>query len=149
PPSPFCAIRRRVSGSRACLIRRMLSLWGRNTPPTALSFRCTATTTGSRTMERIVDWAAAHARMVIALILLTLGAGAMAYVSLPKEGEPDIEVPALFVSVPFPGISATDSETLLIRPMERELSDLNGLTRMSATASQNYAGIVLEFEFGW
>ncbi len=100
-------------------------------------------------MERIVDWAADHARMVIACILLTLGAGAMAYVSLPKEGEPDIEVPALFVSVPFPGISATDSETLLIRPMERELSDLNGLTRMSATASQNYAGIVLEFEFGW
>lgn len=100
-------------------------------------------------MERIVDWAADHARMVIACILLTLGAGAMAYVGLPKEGEPDIEVPALFVSVPFPGISATDSETLLIRPMERELSDINGLTRMSATASQNYAGIVLEFEFGW
>ncbi len=100
-------------------------------------------------MERIVDWAASHARMVIALILLTLGAGSMAYVGLPKEGEPDIEVPALFVSVPFPGISATDSESLLIRPMERELSDINGLRRMSATAAQNYAGIVLEFEFGW
>jgi len=100
-------------------------------------------------MERIVDWAADHARMVIACILLTLGAGGMAYIGLPKEGEPDIEVPALFVSVPFPGISATDSETLLIRPMERELSDLGGLTRMSATAAQNYAGVVLEFEFGW
>jgi len=100
-------------------------------------------------VERIVDWAASHARMVLACIVLTLGAGGLAYVSLPKEGEPDIEVPALFVSVPFPGISATDSETLLIRPMERELSDINGLTRMSATASQNYAGIVLEFEFGW
>ncbi|KPQ06801.1 MAG: Cation/multidrug efflux pump [Rhodobacteraceae bacterium HLUCCA12] len=100
-------------------------------------------------MERIVDWAAAHARMVIALILLTLGAGAAAYLNLPKEGEPDIEVPALFVSVPFPGISATDSESLLIRPMERELADLDGLTRMSATAAQNYAGVVLEFEFGW
>ncbi|MCC5971445.1 MAG: efflux RND transporter permease subunit [Pararhodobacter sp.] len=100
-------------------------------------------------MERIVDWAADHARMVIACILLTLGAGIWAYVGLPKEGEPDIEVPALFVSVPFPGISATDSESLLVRPMERELADINGLTRMSATAAQNYAGIVLEFEFGW
>ena len=30
-----------------------------------------------------------------------------------KEGEPDIEIPALFISVPFPGISAEDSESLL------------------------------------
>ncbi len=100
-------------------------------------------------MLRIIDWAAEHARMVLACIVLTLGAGGMAYFSLPKEGDPDIEVPALFVSVPFPGISATDAETLLIRPMEQELGGLDGLRRMTATAAQNYAGIVLEFEFGW
>ena len=100
-------------------------------------------------MHRMIDWAAAHARMVLACIVLTLGAGILAYTGLPKEGEPDIEVPALFISVPFPGISAVDSESLLIRPMEQELSDLNGLTRMTATAAQNYAGVVLEFEFGW
>jgi multidrug efflux pump len=100
-------------------------------------------------MTGLVDWAAAHARMVIAFIVLSLLAGGIAYVGLPKEGEPDIEIPALFVSVPFPGISAQDSETLLVRPMETELSDLDGLKRMSATAADGYAGIVLEFEFGW
>ncbi len=97
----------------------------------------------------MIDWAATRARMILALVALTLGAGGLAYVGLPKEGEPDIEVPALFISVPFPGISAADSETLLIRPMEQELSDLDGLRTMTATASNNFAGIVLEFEFGW
>ncbi len=100
-------------------------------------------------MLGIIDWAAARARMILALVALSLFAGGLAYVGLPKEGEPDIEVPALFVSVPFPGISAADSETLLVRPMEQELAGLNGLRQMSATASQGYAGIVLEFEFGW
>ncbi len=100
-------------------------------------------------MTGLVDWAASHARMVIAFILLSLIAGGTAYVGLPKEGEPDIEIPALFVSVPFPGISAEDSETLLVKPMETELADLDGLDRMSATASEGYAGVVLEFEFGW
>ncbi|MFC7705053.1 efflux RND transporter permease subunit [Plastorhodobacter daqingensis] len=100
-------------------------------------------------MTGIVDWAAGRARMVLAFIVLSLAAGAMAYVGLPKEGEPDIEIPALFVSVPFPGISAEDSETLLVRVMETELSDLDGLKTMSATASEGYAGIALEFEFGW
>ncbi|KEJ90095.1 efflux RND transporter permease subunit [Sulfitobacter donghicola] len=100
-------------------------------------------------MTGIVDWAASRARMVVAFILLSLIVGAFAYTTLPKEGEPDIEIPALFVSVPFPGISAADAETLLLKPMETELSDLDGLKTMTGTAAENYAGLALEFEFGW
>ncbi|MFP4450609.1 efflux RND transporter permease subunit [Rhodosalinus sp.] len=100
-------------------------------------------------MTGMVDWAASRARMVLAFIALSLLAGGFAYVSLPKEGEPDIEIPALFVSVQFPGISAEDAEKLLVKPMETELSDLDGLETMSGTAAEGYAGVALEFEFGW
>ncbi|WP_425039376.1 efflux RND transporter permease subunit [Primorskyibacter sp. S187A] len=100
-------------------------------------------------MTGIVDWAASRARMVLAFIALSLLAGGFSYWGLPKEGEPDIEIPALFVSVPFPGISAADSEKLLVKPMETELSDLDGLKSLSGTAAENYAGVALEFEFGW
>ncbi|SLN58957.1 efflux RND transporter permease subunit [Pseudooctadecabacter jejudonensis] len=100
-------------------------------------------------MIRLVDTAAARARMVIAFIVLSLLAGAYAYVGLPKEGEPDIEIPVIFVSVPFPGISAEDSETLLVKPMEAQLQDIDGLLEMTATASEGYAGVALEFDFGW
>ncbi len=100
-------------------------------------------------MKGIVDWAGARARMVLAFIAMSVLAGGYAYTTLPKEGEPDIEIPALFVSVPFPGISAEDSESLLVRPMEAALADLDGLKRMSATAAESYAGVVLEFEYGW
>ena len=100
-------------------------------------------------MIKIVDVAAARARMVIAFIILSLLAGGFAYYALPKEGEPDIEIPVIFVSVPFPGISAEDSETLLVQPMESQLRDLDGLKTMTATAAENYAGVALEFDFGW
>ncbi|MBE1282488.1 MAG: AcrB/AcrD/AcrF family protein [Rhodobacteraceae bacterium] len=100
-------------------------------------------------MTGIVDWAASRARMILAFIALSLIIGGFAYWSLPKEGEPDIDIPMLFVSVDFPGISAEDSESLLIKPMETEMSDLDGLDKMTATAAENYAGILLEFEFGW
>ncbi|MBY5934007.1 efflux RND transporter permease subunit [Tateyamaria omphalii] len=100
-------------------------------------------------MTGIVDWAASRARMVVAFIFLSIAAGALAYVVLPKEGEPDIEIPTLVISLPFPGISAADSETLLIKPMETELADLDGLDRMTATAAEGYANVVLEFQFGW
>lgn len=100
-------------------------------------------------MTGLVDWAGERARMILAFIALTLVLGTAAYVSLPKEGEPDIEIPALFVSVPFQGISAEDSERLLVKPMETELSDLDGLDVMTGTAAEGYAGVALQFEFGW
>ncbi|NVO55692.1 efflux RND transporter permease subunit [Rhodobacteraceae bacterium B1Z28] len=100
-------------------------------------------------MTGIVSWAADRARMVLAFIAISLAVGGFAYVGLPKEGEPDIEIPALFVSVQFPGISAEDSENLLIKPMETELADLDGLKEMTSTAAEGYAGVALEFDFGW
>ncbi|MBK0327169.1 efflux RND transporter permease subunit [Rhodobacteraceae bacterium F11138] len=100
-------------------------------------------------MTGIVTWASERARMVLAFIALSLIIGGFAYANLPKEGEPDIEIPALFVSVPFPGISAEDSESLMVKVMETELADLDGLKEMSGTAAEGYAGVALEFEFGW
>ncbi len=100
-------------------------------------------------MTGIVSWAAGRARMILAFIALSLLAGGISYVGLPKEGEPDIEIPALVISVPFPGISAEDSEKLVVKPMETELSDLDGLKTMTGTAAEGYANVVLEFEFGW
>ncbi|MEL6586325.1 MAG: efflux RND transporter permease subunit, partial [Pseudomonadota bacterium] len=100
-------------------------------------------------MTGIIDWAASRARMILAFVVLSVLAGSFSYVGLPKEGEPDIDIPGVFVSVPFPGISARDSERLLVKPMEVELKELDGLKSMSATASEGFAGILLEFEFGW
>ena len=100
-------------------------------------------------MTGVVQWAASRARMVLAFIALSLIIGGFAYWNLPKEGEPDIEIPALIVSVQFPGISAVDSESLLVKPMETELADLDGLKKMTSVAAENYANVIMEFEFGW
>ncbi|GIX14179.1 MAG: hypothetical protein KatS3mg118_2138 [Paracoccaceae bacterium] len=100
-------------------------------------------------MTAIVDWVTARARTIVALIILSLAAGGLAYVGLPKEGEPDIDVPALFVRVAYPGISATDAEKLLVKPLEAKLRDLQGLDKMTSTAGEGFAVVILQFEFGW
>ncbi len=99
-------------------------------------------------MVRIVDWAAAHARMVVASMLLSIGVGIAAYFGLPKEGAPDIEFPGFYISVPFSGISAEDSENLLVKPLEEKLDGIDGLDFMQSVAAEGYGGIFLQFEFG-
>ncbi|PSL21683.1 efflux RND transporter permease subunit [Shimia abyssi] len=100
-------------------------------------------------MTGAITWASERARMILAFIAISLVAGAFAYASLPKEGEPDIDIPILYVSVSFPGISAEDAESLLVKPMETESVDLDGLDKMTGIAAENHASLLLEFDFGW
>ncbi|MBL4807357.1 MAG: efflux RND transporter permease subunit [Rhodobacteraceae bacterium] len=100
-------------------------------------------------MIGIVDWAIDRARMILAFIVMSIVAGGFAYSTLPKEGAPDIDIPALFVSVVYPGISAEDAERLLVKPLENALSDASGLETMSSTAAEGYGGVALEFGFDW
>ena len=72
-------------------------------------------------MTGLVDWAVERSRTILAMVLLAIGAGVAAYVGLPKEGSPNIDVPILYVSVPLPGVSAADSERLMVKPLEQEL----------------------------
>ncbi|MCC2111853.1 MAG: efflux RND transporter permease subunit, partial [Hyphomicrobiales bacterium] len=84
-------------------------------------------------------------RTVLTMLVVMLAAGIMAYLSIPKEANPDIDVPVFYVSVGQQGISPEDSERLLVRPIETELRGLDGLKEITAVASEGHAGIVLEF----
>ncbi len=86
-----------------------------------------------------------HTRTVLTLLVAMVIAGTIAYVSLPKEANPDIDVPVFYVSVTQNGISPEDSERLLVRPLENQLRGLDGLKEISGIASEGHAGIVLEF----
>ncbi len=100
-------------------------------------------------MNRLVDVAINRARMIVAFIVLSLVAGWSAYTGLPKEGDPNIDIPTLYVSVNYPGVSALDAERLLVKPLETQLKTLEGLKEMTGVATEGHASIALEFEFGF
>ncbi len=100
-------------------------------------------------MTRLLDAAFSRARTVILIFLVLMVTGGMAYFSIPKEAEPDVTIPTMYVSVFQDGISPEDSERLLVRPLEKELQSIEGLDEMRASATQNYATITLEFEAGF
>lgn len=99
-------------------------------------------------MNVLIQAALNRSRTVMLLLLLILTAGGVAYVTVPKEAAPDIDIPIFFVSVSYQGISAEDSERLLIRPMERELRPLDGLKELLAQAGEGFALLRLDFEPG-
>ena len=97
---------------------------------------------------KIVETAIDNARLTISVLLFLMLAGAMAYVSIPKEAEPDIQIPIIYVSMSYQGISPEDSERLLLRPMESALKSISGIKKMDATAYQGGGNVVIEFQAG-
>lgn len=94
----------------------------------------------------IVRLAIRNARLTISALLFLILAGAVAYQSTPKEAEPDVPIPMMYISLAYQGISPEDSERLLLRPMETKLKSLKGLKEMRSAAFQGGGYVLVEFE---
>ncbi len=100
-------------------------------------------------MSFLIRAAIDRSRTMLLLLLLMITAGSVAYLTIPKEAAPDIDIPIFFVSVTYSGIAPEDSERLLVRPLERELQPVAGLKELRAQAGEGFALIRLDFEAGY
>jgi len=97
---------------------------------------------------RIIETAMSRSRTVLLSLAVVLIAGVIAYMTIPKEAEPDIEIPMIYVHITHDGISPEDGERLLVRPMEQELRTIEGIKEMTARAFEGGANVLVEFDAG-
>ena len=96
----------------------------------------------------IIEAAMTRSRTVILGLVTILAAGLIAYLTIPKEAEPDIAVPLVYVYIQHDGISPEDAERLLVRPMEQELRTIEGIKELVAEAFEGGASLQIEFDAG-
>ncbi len=85
-------------------------------------------------------------RVVLTVMALLLLAGFSAYMSLPKESFPAIDIPYFYVSTSQTGVSPRDAERLLAKPIEDRVKDIDGLKNYTSTSSTGHASVFLEFD---
>jgi len=94
----------------------------------------------------IVKLAIRNSRLTISVLFFLLIAGAVSYMSIPKEAEPDVAIPIIYVSLAYQGISPEDSERLLLRPVETRMKSLTGVKEMRSAAYQGGGYVLIEFD---
>ena len=82
--------------------------------------------------------------VAVLAVLATLG-GASAYVSLPKESNPSIEIPNIVITTLYPGASPSDVENLITQRIEQEIQSINGIDNIRSTSVEGVSSIVVEF----
>ena len=90
-----------------------------------------------------------YSRTVILILIFILLSGSIAYKDIPKESEPDIDIPIIYVTLHLDGISPEDAERLLIRPVEQELKSIEGVKELRSTGYEGGANVLLEFDAGF
>ncbi|MBX3597877.1 MAG: efflux RND transporter permease subunit [Rhizobiaceae bacterium] len=94
----------------------------------------------------IVKLAIRNARLTLSVLIFLIIAGALAYRAVPKEAEPDVAIPIMYVALHYQGISPEDSERLLLRPVEAQLKNLKGLKELRSAAYEGGGYVLVEFD---
>jgi len=100
-------------------------------------------------VKAVIDAAFNRNRTILLCLMFLLVSGVIAYITIPKESEPDVAIPFIYVSMHHEGISPEDAVRLLVKPMEKELQGISGLKEMRSTAAESHASVFLEFDAGF
>ncbi len=96
----------------------------------------------------IPDIAVKNSTSVLVLALLITIFGVYCYKALPRESDPDITIPNVFVSTTYRGVSPSDIETSITVEIEKKLKGLDGLKKLQSVSSEGLSSINIEFVTG-
>ena len=92
------------------------------------------------------SWAVDNRVTVYILTFIIVVAGLVAYITMPREDFPEIIENKVYISSIFPGNSAEDVEKLVTKPLEKEIKNISGVTKVTSSSFQDYGMIIAEFD---
>ena len=89
-----------------------------------------------------------HSRLTPLIVVTSVLLGLMALATLPREEEPQIQVPMVDLALAWPGQPAVQVERQLTTPIERHLAQIPGLEYLYSTTRDDGAQLIARFKVG-
>ncbi|MFT5697579.1 MAG: multidrug efflux pump [Desulforhopalus sp.] len=96
----------------------------------------------------VSDTAVKKSISVAVLAVMLVIFGVYCYTTLPRESDPDITIPNVFISTDYRGVSPADIETAITIEIEKKLKGLDGLKEIKSVSSEGLSSINVEFVTG-
>jgi multidrug efflux pump subunit AcrB len=95
-----------------------------------------------------VTWSIRNPVPVIVLFFGLTLAGLISFPKLGVQDRPDIEFPAVIVTVTYPGVAPTQMESEITRKVEDAVATISGIEQMTSTVDEGASTTNIEFHFG-
>ncbi len=95
---------------------------------------------------KLTDFSVDRSITIVVSLVLIVVVGLYCWRTLPRETEPELVIPIAMVTVHYEGVSPQDMETLVTMPIERKLTGISGVKKVTSTSNEGMAAVVVEFE---
>jgi HAE1 family hydrophobic/amphiphilic exporter-1 len=85
-------------------------------------------------------------KFTILIVVSLIGFGILSAVQLPKESDPEVNIPIAVVSVGFPGAGVEEVEELITNKIEDKLSGVSDISVMRSTSRAGNSTVIIEFD---
>ena len=89
-----------------------------------------------------------NSKLTILLMVALMIIGSYSSLLIPREEEPQINVPMADVMVGYPGASPTEVESRVIKPLEKIIGNIKGVEHIHSMAMNGQAMMVIQFYVG-
>ncbi|MBL8015669.1 MAG: efflux RND transporter permease subunit, partial [Ignavibacteria bacterium] len=72
-------------------------------------------------------------------------AGISAYVGLPREASPSIQIPYVFISTVYVGVSPEEIEKLVTMEIEKQVKAISDIKQITSVSRESFSSITVEF----
>ncbi len=87
-------------------------------------------------------------KLTVLLMIVFMVIGVYSSFLIPREEEPQIDVPMADIFVGYPGASPTEVESRVVKPLEKLISNIKGVEYVYATAMEEKAMVIVQFYVG-
>lgn len=87
-------------------------------------------------------------KLTILLMIVFMIIGVYSSFLIPREEEPQIDVPMADIFVGYPGASPTEVESRVIKPLEKLISNIKGVEYVYSTSMKEQGMVIVQFYVG-
>ena len=87
-------------------------------------------------------------KLTVLLMIVFMVIGVYSSFLIPREEEPQIDVPMADIFVGYPGASPTEVESRVVKPLEKLISNIKGVEYVYSTSMEEKALVIVQFYVG-
>ena len=72
-------------------------------------------------------------------------AGVVSYIGLPRESAPSVQIPYIFVSTVYVGVSPEEIEKLVTMEIEKEVKAISDVKTITSVSRESFSSVIIEF----
>lgn len=86
-----------------------------------------------------------NTRLIVLIILCLMLAGTLSFFSLPRELNPDVNIPIVNIITTLPGAAPLDVENLVTTKIEKEVSNIQNIDTITSQSNESVSIITVQF----